>query len=96
MRFEKWQALGNDYAIVESEELPFELTPERIRAICALHEGVGSDGILQLTLPVGQADADREVLVTVEPAGQPLSSDEWRQGILKTAGKWQGDFERPA
>ena len=27
MRFEKWQALGNDYAIVEERELPFELTP---------------------------------------------------------------------
>ena len=26
MRFEKWQALGNDYAIVEERELPFELT----------------------------------------------------------------------
>ena len=35
MRFEKWQALGNDYVIVESEMLPFELTPARIRAICA-------------------------------------------------------------
>ena len=31
MRFEKWQALGNDYAIVEERELPFELTPERVR-----------------------------------------------------------------
>ena len=27
MRFEKWQALGNDYLIVERDELPFELTP---------------------------------------------------------------------
>ena len=27
MRFEKWQALGNDYLIVERAELPFELTP---------------------------------------------------------------------
>ena len=46
MRFEKWQALGNDYAIVEARELPFELTPERIRRFCAPHTGVGSDGIL--------------------------------------------------
>ena len=46
MRFEKWQALGNDYAIVEERELPFELTPERIRRFCAPHTGVGSDGIL--------------------------------------------------
>src|SRR4051812_38188459 len=49
MRFQKWQALGNDYAIVESDELPFELTPERVRAICAPHTGVGSDGVLLLS-----------------------------------------------
>ncbi len=49
MRFEKWQALGNDYAIVEEDALPFELTPERIRAFCAPHTGVGSDGILLLS-----------------------------------------------
>ena len=48
MRFEKWQALGNDYALVEEGELPFELTPERIRALCAPHTGIGSDGLLLL------------------------------------------------
>jgi diaminopimelate epimerase len=48
VRFEKWQALGNDYAIVEQRELPFELTPERIRVLCAPHTGVGADGILLL------------------------------------------------
>jgi diaminopimelate epimerase len=49
VRFEKWQALGNDYAIVEQRELPFELTPERIRALCAPHTGVGADGVLLLS-----------------------------------------------
>jgi diaminopimelate epimerase len=49
VRFEKWQALGNDYAIVEQQELPFELTPERVRALCAPHTGVGSDGVLLLS-----------------------------------------------
>jgi len=48
VRFEKWQALGNDYAIVEEAELPFELTSARIRALCAPHTGVGSDGLLVL------------------------------------------------
>jgi diaminopimelate epimerase len=48
MRFEKWQALGNDYVIVEREELPWELTPARIRRICEPHFGVGSDGVLLL------------------------------------------------
>jgi diaminopimelate epimerase len=46
VHFEKWQALGNDYVIVEERELPFELTPGRVRAICAPHTGVGSDGVL--------------------------------------------------
>jgi diaminopimelate epimerase len=48
VRFEKWQALGNDYAIVERRELPFELTAERVRALCAPHMGIGSDGLLVL------------------------------------------------
>jgi diaminopimelate epimerase len=48
VRFEKWQALGNDYVIVEERQLPFRLTPERIRRVCAPHTGVGSDGILLL------------------------------------------------
>ncbi len=49
MRFEKWNALGNDYIVVEESELPFPLTPRRIERICALHSGVGSDGILLLS-----------------------------------------------
>jgi len=49
MRFEKWQALGNDYVIVVADDLPWELTPERIRRICAPHLGVGADGILLLS-----------------------------------------------
>jgi diaminopimelate epimerase len=49
VRFEKWQALGNDYAIVEEKELPFGLTPERVRVLCAPHTGVGTDGVLLLS-----------------------------------------------
>ena len=51
MRFEKWQALGNDYVIVEVDALPWELTPARVERICAPHTGVGSDGVLQLSRP---------------------------------------------
>ena len=29
VEFEKWHALGNDYVIVETAALPFELTPAR-------------------------------------------------------------------
>src|SRR5262249_57225734 len=48
MRFEKWQALGNDYLIIESGELPWALTPPRVRKLCDPHFGIGSDGILLL------------------------------------------------
>jgi diaminopimelate epimerase len=49
MRVEKWQALGNDYLIVESADLPWPLTPARIRKLCDPHLGIGSDGILLLS-----------------------------------------------
>jgi diaminopimelate epimerase len=49
VRFEKWQALGNDYTIVEERDLPFALTAERVQALCARHTGIGSDGILLLS-----------------------------------------------
>jgi diaminopimelate epimerase len=48
VRFEKWQALGNDYVIVERDALPFALSPERVRALCAPHTGIGADGMLEL------------------------------------------------
>jgi diaminopimelate epimerase len=49
MNFEKWQALGNDYVIVEAKELPWELTAARIEWLCDPHFGVGADGILLLS-----------------------------------------------
>ncbi|HEY5709604.1 MAG TPA: diaminopimelate epimerase [Solirubrobacterales bacterium] len=49
MRFEKWQALGNDYLIVEADSLPWELTAGRVRRLCDPHFGVGSDGVLLLS-----------------------------------------------
>jgi len=48
VKFEKWQALGNDYLILERESLPWELTPKRIEWLCDQHFGVGADGILLL------------------------------------------------
>jgi diaminopimelate epimerase len=48
MRFEKWQALGNDYLIIEAAALPQEPSPARIRRLCDPHFGPGSDGVLLL------------------------------------------------
>src|SRR5271167_3161247 len=55
MRFEKWQALGNDYLIVERDELPFELTSPRVRRLCEPHFGVSADGVLELSAPADPA-----------------------------------------
>jgi diaminopimelate epimerase len=49
VRFEKWQALGNDYVIVERDALPFDLTAERVQALCDQHTGIGADGVLELS-----------------------------------------------
>ncbi len=51
MNFEKWQALGNDYVILDERTIPFELTPNRIRRLCAAHTGIASDGILLISSP---------------------------------------------
>jgi hypothetical protein len=57
---------------------------------------VSSDGILHLALPVGREEADKEVQVTVEPlSNAPIPQEEWGKLLLATAGKWQGEFERP-
>jgi hypothetical protein len=57
---------------------------------------VGDDGILQLSLPVGAASAGQAVQITVEPLpAAETTPEEWRAIILGTAGKWQGDLERP-
>ena len=48
MTFSKWQALGNDYLLVEQAELAEPLTPDRVRQLCDYHYGVGSDGLLEI------------------------------------------------
>jgi diaminopimelate epimerase len=82
MRFEKWQALGNDYIVVERDALRWELTPERVRRICEPHFGVGSDGILLLS----PAADDRHVaeLRIFNPDGSEaeLSGNGAREAVL--------------
>ena len=40
--------LGNDYLVADPAELPFYVSPERVRLLCDRHVGVGSDGLLLL------------------------------------------------
>jgi diaminopimelate epimerase len=53
----KSHGLGNDYLVVEPGRLPegVALAPGAVRLICDRHRGVGSDGILELSPPTGQA-----------------------------------------
>jgi diaminopimelate epimerase len=81
VRFEKWQALGNDYVIVERRELPFELTPGRVRAVCASHTGIGSDGVLLISEADGDAVAEVRIF---NPDGSEaeLSGNGVRQAVM--------------
>ena len=44
MRFEKWQALGNDYLIVEAAGRSQPLDADLVRRLCDRDAGPGADG----------------------------------------------------
>ena len=82
MRFEKWQALGNDYMIIERDELPFELTPARIRRLCEGHFGVFSDGILLLSRPADPAHVADLRIFNPDGSEAELSGNGAREAIM--------------
>jgi diaminopimelate epimerase len=82
MRFEKWQALGNDYVIVEHAALPFALTPARIRRLCDRHTGIGADGILQLEPPDAPGFVARLRIFNPDGSEAELSGNGAREAIL--------------
>jgi diaminopimelate epimerase len=82
VKFEKWQALGNDYIVVEERELPFRLTPARVRAICAGHFGVFADGILLLSEPSGPGFVARLTIFNPDGSEAELSGNGAREAIL--------------
>ena len=53
--FFKGHGLGNDYLVLDPDELDFRLTPARVRRLCDRHTGVGGDGVLELA-PSRRAD----------------------------------------
>jgi diaminopimelate epimerase len=82
MRFEKWQALGNDYLIVEQEGLPWELTPERVRRLCDPHFGVGADGVLLLARSEDAAFVASLRIFNPDGSEAELSGNGAREAIL--------------
>ena len=96
MRFEKWQALGNDYIVIEARDLPWELTPERIRRICEPHFGVGSDGILLLSDPPSDEYVAELRIFNPDGSEAELSGNGAREAVLylRAAGWTDADTER--
>jgi len=82
VEFEKWQALGNDYVIVEDEALGFELSPERIRALCARGTGVGSDGILVVSRDVEAGCLARLRIFNPDGSEAEVSGNGAREAVL--------------
>ncbi len=82
MDFEKWQALGNDYLILEADHLAFELTPARIRALCAGHTGVFADGILLLSAPDEPGFVARLRIFNPDGSEAELSGNGAREAVL--------------
>ncbi len=82
MRFEKWQALGNYYLIVERERLPVALTPARVRLLCSPHLGPGGDGILELAPPDEPGYVARLRIFNPDGSEAELSGNGAREAIL--------------
>jgi diaminopimelate epimerase len=82
MRFEKWQALGNDYLIVERDELPFELTAARVRRLCEGHFGVFADGVLLLSAPSDPGHVADLRIFNPDGSEAELSGNGAREAIL--------------
>jgi diaminopimelate epimerase len=82
VRFEKWQALGNDYLIVEAGMLPFALTPERVRRLCDPHFGPGGDGVLELSPPSEPGFVARLRIFNPDGSEAELSGNGAREAIL--------------
>ncbi|MGO8750187.1 MAG: hypothetical protein ACLQNE_29935 [Thermoguttaceae bacterium] len=58
---------------------------------------VDADGVLRVAVPIGAAEADHEMQVTIEPLPQRNEEQaEYLAWLENAAGRWKGDFERPS
>ena len=66
-----------------------------------VREKTGADGVLKLSIPLGVAETECEVVVVVqpgtqEPTGRTGDHPSWPPGFLdRIVGGWQGELERP-
>ena len=60
-----------------------------------LRSRVGVDGVLRLVVPVGSAEAEHQMQVTIESIpDEAAGSSDYANWLDRIAGQWQGDFER--
>ena len=60
-RFFKYDALGNDYIVLDPTDWPEPPAADAIRRICDRHHGVGSDGILWGPIAIGTTFQESDV-----------------------------------
>jgi diaminopimelate epimerase len=83
MRFEKWQALANDYVIVEAAQLEDgQLTAELVSALCDRHTGIGADGVLVLAPPDAPGFVARLRIFNPDGSEAELSGNGAREAIM--------------
>ncbi len=82
MRFEKWQALGNDYLIVEASDLSFPLTARAVQRLCDRHTGPGADGVLELSPPGAEGFVARLRIFNPDGSEAELSGNGAREAIM--------------
>jgi diaminopimelate epimerase len=81
LRFAKWHGLGNDYLLVERDEVGVPLEADLVRRLCGYHFGVGSDGILEVVV----TDGPRAEIVIWNPDG---STAELSGNGTRIAARW--------
>jgi diaminopimelate epimerase len=81
LRFAKWHGLGNDYLLVEREELGAPLEVALVRRLCDYHFGIGSDGVLEVL----STDGPRAEIVIWNPDG---STAELSGNGTRIAARW--------
>lgn len=93
MKFQKWQALGNDYMIVEKRDLTFELTAKRIEHICRYHFGAGADGILLIESSDDPALVANVKIFNPDGSEAELSGNGVREAVMYLRRSGQTDLD---
>jgi len=77
MRFEKWQALGNDYVIVTEP-----VDADAVRLICDRHRGIGADGVIAVEQPDEPGFVARLRIFNPDGSEAELSGNGVREGVM--------------